>query len=50
MEDLVTHKEYRYQTSKVKLSVLDPPVVDPHDVARHDCLEQFVEEIYVRQW
>ena len=43
--DLVTKKEYRYHASDMKPFVFDPLIVDPHDVARRDYLEFFVEEI-----
>ena len=43
--DLVTNKEYRYHASDMKPFIFDPLKVDPHDVARHDYLEFFVEEI-----
>ena len=43
--DLVTNKEHRHHASNMKPFVFDPLIVDPHDVARRDYLEFFVEQI-----
>ena len=43
--DLVTNKGHRHHASNMKPFVFDPLIVDPHDVARRDYLEFFVERI-----
>ena len=43
--DLVTKKEKLYHISDMKPFVFDPLSTDPLDVARHDYMEFFVEEI-----
>ena len=45
LQDLVTNKEHRFHSSKMKPFLFDPLVVNPHDVARHDYLAFFVEKI-----
>ena len=44
-KDLVTHKEHRFHSSKMKPFLFDPLVVNSYDVARHDYLEFFVGKI-----
>jgi transposase InsO family protein len=43
--DLVTNKENRYHVSYMKPFIFDPLEINPADVARHDYLEFFVENI-----
>jgi transposase InsO family protein len=43
--DLITKKEKVYHVSDMKPFLFDPAITDPQDVARHDYLEFFVENI-----